>query len=474
MGHRLSPENYPNDLIDFTNKIRYNFGGLFLPDRDVVIARAPARLDVLGGIADYSGSVVLELPLAESTIVGVQKRRDRRILVKSLAAKSEGYTSTVQFNLDDFYTGDKLKSYQTIHDELLKTLEIAWSAYVLGAFHVLLTENICSNFEFGATIGIVGTIPFGSGVSSSASLEVAVVQALTKAFNIQIDSFQLARLCQILENSVVGAACGIMDQVTTAFGEENKFVVLKCQPHEIVRMMTIPKGIQFIGIFSNVRHAVNGNPYTDTRIATFMGRKYIFHKVKTDRNEQPFAGYLCNVSSKDWEEKYKKSVPVKITGKEFLEKLKSHDDPVTVIDPEKNYRPRSRAEHAIMENERVYQFIEALDFYAKEPSEDILIDAGRLLYESHESYSKNCGLGAKETDVIVDLVKEAGVESGLYGAKITGGGSGGTVAVLARTGTRNVIENIAALYKDATGLTPYVFWGSSPGAIAIGTSIVKF
>jgi len=90
-----------------------------------------------------------------------------------------------------------------------------------------------------------------------------------------------------------------------------------------------------------------------------------------------------------------------------------------------------------------------------------------LMYESHASYSA-CGLGSEGTDRLVDLARDAGAASGIYGAKITGGGSGGTVAVLAHAGARDAVRAIARRYAEETGREAYLFEGSSPGAARTG------
>ena len=92
---------------------------------------------------------------------------------------------------------------------------------------------------------------------------------------------------------------------------------------------------------------------------------------------------------------------------------------------------------------------------------------GELMYQSHQSYSA-CGLGSEGTDRIVELVRRAGISRGLYGAKITGGGSGGTVAVMGHVGAGEAIEEVAARYEREMGHKPHLFTGSSPGALAFG------
>jgi L-arabinokinase len=97
---------------------------------------------------------------------------------------------------------------------------------------------------------------------------------------------------------------------------------------------------------------------------------------------------------------------------------------------------------------------------------------GELMYQSHNAYTE-CGLGTEATDQLVELVRQEGVEHGLFGAKITGGGAGGTVAVLGRSDARPAFDRVVQRYADARGWRPYVFEGSSPGADRFGVRVVK-
>jgi len=464
----------PEDLNVYKARIKRLFGGIFVPGREIFIARAPARLDVMGGIADYSGSVVLEGTLREAIIVGVQKRIDRRILIRSLGIEDQGFAGIVEYHLDDFFSAGRLKTYDVLHEEFNRDEKKRWAAYLLGAFAVLLAEGLIEKFDHGASIGVSSNIPLGVGISSSAALEIATMYAIQHAYQISLDSFQLARSCQIVENQIVGAPCGIMDQITSAMGLKGSLLMLRCQPHELLKMVSVPKGFQLVGINSGIRHFINGSRYMDARVAAFMGRRIIFNRSQKYAGQIPYGGYLCNVTVEEWTDALRKTVPAKLFGKEFLEKYQFHDDPATHVDPEKRYQPRSRTEHPIMENSRVLRFAELLDGSAGASDEARMVEAGQLMYESHTSYDKNCGLGNKNTDLLVQLVKAHGPEKGLYGAKITGGGSGGTVAILAGTGTNDILHNIAAQYYDATKIKPDLFVDSSPGALELGIDSTSF
>jgi galactokinase len=134
------------------------------------------------------------------------------------------------------------------------------------------------------------------------------------------------------------------------------------------------------------------------------------------------------------------------------------------------YPVRGAVEHAVYENYRVQEFRLLLERAPNDPS--ALDRAGRLMYASHWSYGTCIGLGAPETDLLVRLARRAGVQAGIYGAKITGGGSGGTVAVLAREDARGVVAEIAAEYVRQTGRVPRVLEGSSAGAVEFGSRTV--
>jgi L-arabinokinase len=147
-----------------------------------------------------------------------------------------------------------------------------------------------------------------------------------------------------------------------------------------------------------------------------------------------------------------------------LSRFQGTTDSVAQIKPERSYAVRIPTAHPVYENHRVKRFAELI---AEPSSEGQFESLGELMYQSHASYSA-CGLGSTGTDVLVQLVREAGPRSGLYGARITGGGSGGTVAALGRREASSTINDIAERYAEETGYPPHIFSGSSPGAAAFG------
>ncbi|KAJ7958626.1 L-arabinokinase [Quillaja saponaria] len=490
--------------------------GLFNWEEEIFVARAPGRLDVMGGIADYSGSLVLQMPIREACHVAVQRvHPSKHRLWKHAQArqngKGQGSTPVLQIvsygselsnraptfdmDLSDFMDGEQPISYEKAKKFFARDPAQKWAAYIAGTILVLMTE-LGVRFEESISVLVSSSVPEGKGVSSSASVEVASMSAIAAAHGLNISPRDLALLCQKVENHIVGAPCGVMDQMTSACGEANKLLAMICQPAEIIGLVEIPSHIRFWGIDSGIRHSVGGADYGSVRIGTFMGLKMIksnasevlSHSLQCPNGFNPEGlendgvellgneaslDYLCNLSPHRYEALYAKMLPESIIGEEFVKKYANHNDSITVIDQKRTYGVTAPTRHPVYENFRVKAFKALLTSTA---SVEQLTALGELLYQCHYSYSA-CGLGSDGTDRLVQLVQEmqhrllSKSENGtLFGAKITGGGSGGTVCVIGRNCLQSSQEifEIQKRYKAATGYLPFIFEGSSPGAGKFG------
>ena len=444
-------------------------GDFFDPRRPVLVTRAPGRLDVMGGIADYSGSLVLELPLAVATFVAVQAHDAPELVIES----GDAGTERVAIPLADIVPDEPL-GYPAARARLTGDPRWAWAAYIAGA-PVVLQREYGYRLRQGARVLVRSDVPIGKGVSSSAALDVAAFEALAALAGLTIDDRALALAAQTVENLVVGAPCGVMDQMTAACGRSGHLLELLCQPAEVIGHVPLPPTLEVFGIDSGIRHAVSGADYGSVRTAAFMGYRVVADAAglatrvvapgRVAIEDALFGGYLANVPAAAWRERYRDAVPETMTGREFLARFAGSTDTATTIDPERRYALRAATEHPVFEHDRVRRFRALLADSAA--GEDTGTRLGQLMYESHASYSA-CGLGSDGTDRLVDLVREAGPAAGLFGAKITGGGSGGTVAVLAAAGKRAVVDEIARRYGQETGRDATIFAGSSSGARAFG------
>jgi L-arabinokinase len=175
-----------------------------------------------------------------------------------------------------------------------------------------------------------------------------------------------------------------------------------------------------VGIDSGIRHAVSGSSYADVRSAAFMGLRIIERELGLR-----LGGYLCRLGPAEFEQRCAPVLPEGMRGGEFLERYGSTGDTATRVEPDRVYRVRNCARHPVHENFRVRSFGKLL---LQSIDNESLTLLGELMYQSHGSYSA-VGLGHARTDEIVEMARATGPGSGVFGAKVTGGGSGGTVCL---------------------------------------------
>jgi galactokinase len=424
---------------------------------ELIVTRAPGRIDVLGGIADYSGSLVLQLPIAAATHVAIQVREEPRVRIHSLSA---GSLRTFELPLAVLTSAEGLISYEAARALFKREPKDHWAAYVAGAFLVLMREKRAV-FDRGASLFISSAVPEGKGVSSSAALEVASLQAIAIANDVQLSPLELALLCQKVENLIADAPCGVMDQMTAACGESDRLLSLLCQPAHLNEALRLPDELKIWGLDSGIRHSVGGSDYGTVRTGAFMGYRIILDVAGVDS----WNGYLANITPAEVEHSFVHHLPEQITGAEFLKQYSAIADPVSTVKCDEVYNVRSATRHPIYEHARVQSFANLLQNWKGLHQAEAL---GEMMYQSHDSYTA-CGLGSDGTDELVSLVREIGSAGGLYGARITGGGSGGTVAVLGqRDEAAASIARIVEVYEQKTGYRPTVISGSSPGAGVFG------
>jgi galactokinase len=444
------------ELDAFCDTLRAH--ALFEAGAALTVSRAPGRLDVMGGIADYSGSLVLQRPIAEATFAAVQ-RLDRPVLeVVSLGRPP------VTIPLDVLRQGGVPITYDRarwMFADGAGSVAPHWVSYVAGVFLVLARE--CGMpLTLGARLVVASQVPEGKGVSSSAAIETASMQAAATAFGSALEPLALALLCQKSENLVTGAPCGVMDQMTCVFGERDALLALLCQPAELQAFVPVPDDVEFWGLDSGERHAVGGSDYGAVRAGAFMGLRILAERAGAS------VDYLANIAPRDFERELGRDLPDEISGDEFLTRYGGTGDTVTTVERGRRYRVRAPAAHPVYERERAEHFRQLL---RAAPGEARRVRLGELMYESHASYAA-CGLGSPGTDRLVELVRAEGPAAGLYGARITGGGCGGTVAVIGRKDASAAIARVARAYGQATGYEPHVFSGSSPGVATFGAQSI--
>ena len=362
------------------------------------IYQAPGRVNLIGEHTDYNDGFVMPAAIGFYTRVLLAPRHDRKLVIYS-----ENYSERVEFDLD----------------HLPATRSGHWSDYVIGVVKMLVR----SGEKLGGTNLLVdGNVPQGAGLSSSASIEVAVGYALldmadqatdrTKPGRPKLDRTKLARLCQQAENEFVGARCGIMDQFVASHGERGKALLLDCRSLQY-RQLPLPDDAALVICNTMVKHSVARGEYNQRRAECEAGVRLLSKYL-------PDAQALRDVTPED---------------------LEAHGHELADI-------VRRRCRHVIGENARVLQAAAALEL-------GDLQAIGNLMLESHRSLRDDFEVSCPELDLMVELAEQL---EGVYGTRMTGGGFGGcTIALVQAGGVEAFKRTVQEGYERSTGCKPEIY-----------------
>ena len=363
--------------------------------------RAPGRVNLIGEHTDYNDGFVMPAAIDLSTWVKISPLEQRKLQILS-----ENFNEQIEIDLDD--------------QSLARRGH--WSDYPIGV--AVMLERSGRRLQ-GARLQIRGEVPIGSGLSSSAAVEVATACALVANSGLTIDARDLALLCQKAENEFVGARVGIMDQFVSLFGQAQKALMLDCRSLEF-ELLPLPDNIRLIICNTMVKHELASGAYNERRAQCEAGVKHL-------------AKFVANVTAlRD------------VT----LEQLQQFGSDL----PEVVYR---RCRHVITENARVLAAAKALE-------QGDLKEFGRLMAASHQSLRDDYEVSSEELDLMVELAQKL---EGVYGARMTGGGFGGcTVNLVAVEHDEEFSKRVAESYEQVTKLKPEIFiCSASNGAEEVST-----
>ncbi len=424
------------------------------------ICAVRGTLDVMGGIAEYSGSLTLSALTEDLATVVALQRDDQTIRVVNLGEPGNnhtgnGHTTEISWPLKSFYDeGGEVCDARLIRSrgtEIDCDIKLA----AISVAYVLLESKIVSHLGGGFTAVIELGIPGCDDHRRIASVQAAVLDVLLQAANCQMEPCQRAVVCRRALNLVHGFASGISTHAAPLLGKPGRILQIGSQPFEVGDAMPVPESIALIGIDSGTRHGAAKEKYLQARTAALMGRELIRRLVDGSDQANNWSGYLARISTTDYVDHIRDKLPTKLRGAHYLERFGQLNDDLAHVEPDRVYKVRSRCEHHIYEDDRVRQFAERLSRASRTGELEPLLEAGELMYASHWSYGQRCGLGSIETDLLVTLLRNAGAKQGVLGARVSGTGAGGTVVAMIRNTdeARCAVERAVSSYQEQTRQT---------------------
>ncbi len=434
-----------------------------MPPRRRLI-RVPARLDVLGGIADYSGALVIGSTLSIGVTVTVQLRNDDRIIIHGQNELSDSGHPPLEFTLNDVQADSVPVLARSLPD-------VPWLKAAVGAVCAMVASGKIEKTSRGATIAVDGEITPLLDAGITAAVAVAVLMTLIDAWGLRFDPVECAQLAMRADNELVGLPCGIGAAFTVLHGSPRGLLRVRCDDSRRHEDLPLPDDLTVVGIDCQNKSPDAGEKYVSARVAASMGRHLIDRIIRAPGGPTiQWKGMLAQIPVDDYVNHLRDRIPTKIKGADFLEHLGETGDPLTRIDPETIYKIRSRTEHHIYESQRTRKFAKLLTRAIAKRDRAALLQAGDLMFASHWSYGQRCGLGSVETDRLVTILRKRRAESGIYGARISGHGGGGIVVALIENTqrTRDALDQAIEEYTNITGRDVRILEGGSPGAIQFG------
>lgn len=368
-------------MRNMEDDVRAGFWADFNTTPDLIV-RAPGRVNLIGEHTDYNDGFVLPMAIDRAVWLALRPRADRRVVIRSLE----------QVQPTDFFL-----------DEILYAAE-GWSEYVKGMAFMLQEAG----YDLSGWEGVLSSdVPIGSGLSSSAALEMAVGCAFAAVSKFPFDGVQMAKLGQKTENEWVGANTGIMDQMISANGRAGYALMIDCRDLS-TQAIPLPENTVIVIMDTMTRHSHTDSGYNERRESCEQAAAYFG------------VSHLRDVSSA-----------------EFQARSAGLDD-VT----------RRRARHIITENQRVLDAVQAM-------KAGNAVTLGILMNASHASLCQDFEV----TNDALDMMAEIALgQTGCYGARMTGGGFGGCAVALVNTDlAEDFATAVAQQYQTTTGLKPLVY-----------------
>lgn len=363
--------------------VKQHFKNYFQRDAEL-LTYAPGRVNIIGEHTDYNDGFVMPCAINYGTFVVGAKRSDNQFRVFAFDLQEEDQFSLIE--------------------EITPNPNAKWTGYVRGV--VKFIQARCSEFKQGADILIQGNVPLSAGLSSSASLEVAVGKFCQVLGDLNLSHTEIALNGQQAENQFVGCQCGNMDQLISALGQKDHLLMIDCRSLDTLPT-PVPQGLAVVIVNSNVKHDLVAGEYNERRQQCEAAAKFFNVKALRDVSEEEFFAREAEIINLD----------------EVMAK---------------------RTRHVVTENARVLKAVEALK------AGDI-VRLGELMGQSHASMRDDFEITVPEIDYLVELAEMAIGNAG--GVRMTGGGFGGCiVAMVPEEKVEAVRQIIADNYEKQTGL----------------------
>jgi len=423
-------------------------------------SRAPAVADVMGGIGEEGGSLVLTATLPLSITAAAWATGGNQIRIFSSSTRGDRLEAAYPVAFIESNAVEPTKIVAACNTD-----DAIWAAPALLTIARAIDSGTLARPAEGFAIALYSDLPADADFGRIAITSAVVLDALCRLHASGIDRATKCRICSDAIHPISetrGQRC-----IQTAFAGKSGPVLLQTRfaPQLGCETLEMPQGVMVVAAKARLARPTTSQRLTETRICAEMGQRMICDLQRKDgllRDGMEIR--LSSIAPNEYVRRFRDRLPNKITASAFTRQYGE----LRGLNGDGNgkafYKIRSRSEHIIYEHGRVQEFASAL-MKARRGDNSALARAGELMYASHWSHSQRCGIGGVETDKFVNAVRKQGPAAGLFGAKVTGGGEGGELVVLMRSDdrARAALNDAIAEVEAAIGQRIEIYSGSLPG-----------
>ncbi|MBN2559567.1 MAG: hypothetical protein JXQ75_01365 [Phycisphaerae bacterium] len=396
----------------------------------VVLARTPGSADVMGGIVEDGGSLVLTTTLALAMTSAIWRVAGDQVRVHMTTDAGDG--SVRQFSLPITAFDVSVGGAEAV---LARCREAGceWAAPTCLTLRQAIADGVIPKPDGGLMILLHSEFPPDADLGNHWVQAAATIDGLCRLSSPHAERLQKSRVCAEAMVLLTGLH-NLRTPMTALCGPpDGALLQLRFYPKAQCETLELPPGVVIKVAKTRLTRPTTRQRLIDTRVCAEMGRHMIAELKQLDgMGGGPAADRLAAITPADYVGRYRDRLPSKITGKGFIARFGTLRGLNGSPSPRGTYKVRSRAEHYIYENYRVQEFAAGIARARRSASAEALVRAGQLMYASHWSHSQRCGIGGVEADQLVNAIRAHGPEVGLFGAKVTAGGEGGELVVLMR------------------------------------------
>jgi galactokinase len=432
-----------------------------------VMTQAPAAIDVMGGICEEGGSLLLTATLGLAVRACTWPISEDQLIIQHKSAAA----------------GEKWRTWQAPYGGLSKAADQPMVedgdpstrsavAPAVAVLRQLVQSGRMPAASGGLFVGLYGDMDEITDLGRPCAVATAVLEAATRLFDLSVDRQTKTQWVAQAAASLAGVRRLRLAMTSLAGPATESLMQLRFYPQPSCEVLELPPGVIIAAARTRLSRPTPAERIAQTQICADMGLRLISELNRQDGIALKSTGArLAAITPSEYVRRYRNRLPGKITVRQFEARfgpLRSMD---ATLDPASVLKVRSRVEHYIYENRRVHDFVTHMARARRVNPDEALAQSGELMYNSHWSHSQRCGIGGVETDRLINAIRRRGCPMGLYGAKVTGGGDGGEVVVLMRDDeiAREALAAAVAEASAASRAAIQLYDGSMAGAEYVET-----